>query len=166
MVQETVPEPKVVDRSSRTILDALYVHVGASALRNFVWLMSGDGKDFDDFINIKTPGLGSGQVRVAICRPHSTQSSQVDEPRPLVLVLEGGGFVLGQPEDGQKHDRKIAEQVNVSSPKLQPCPSSCKVIPWHVADSEIRQERLSCPSTMPKHRDIHTHMPFYKSTRS
>ncbi|KAK5944701.1 hypothetical protein PMZ80_001901 [Knufia obscura] len=111
MAQDAIQEPKVKPGPNRAVLQALYLHVGASLLRNLVWLMSGDGKDFDDIVTIKTPGLGDGQVRIAICRPHGARSMQKGERTPLVMVLEGGGFVLGQPEDGQKHDRKIAEET-------------------------------------------------------
>ena len=33
------------------------------------------------------------------------------EACPLLLVFEGGGFILGQPEDGQKQDRRLADEV-------------------------------------------------------
>jgi hypothetical protein len=26
-------------------------------------------------------------------------------------VFEGGGFILGQPEDGQQHDRRLSDEV-------------------------------------------------------
>jgi len=93
------------------MLTGLRLHVGAAILRNLVWLMTGNGQDYDEKFYVPTPGLGAGRVRCAACRPSKAATASKEEPLPLVLVLQGGGFVLGQPEDGQKHDRRISDEV-------------------------------------------------------
>lgn len=75
--------------------------------------MSGDGSDFDKIICVDTPGLGSGQVRCAVCLPPVFGLPCENQLRPLLLVFEGGGFILGQPEDGQLHDRRLANEVSL-----------------------------------------------------
>lgn len=111
MKQSEVAAPVVVSGPWRPILTGLRLHVGAAVLRNLVWLMSGNGQDYDENFYVPTPNLGTGRVRCAACRPSRVSSTSREEPLPLVLVLQGGGFVLGQPEDGQKHDRRISDEV-------------------------------------------------------
>lgn len=110
--QVEIPEPVVVTGPRRKILTDVYLHAGAAVLRNLVWyLTAGDGKDFDRITSVVTPGLGTGHVRIAICKPHPVGAATESDTKPLLLVLEGGGFILGQPEDGQKHDRRLADEV-------------------------------------------------------
>lgn len=84
--------------------------------------MTGSGKDFNRVVVIQTPGLGQGNVRCALSFPTSVDLG--DQPSnlpgfPLVVVLEGGGFVLGQPEDGERNDRLVADKVSrMSLPTL------------------------------------------------
>lgn len=73
--------------------------------------MSGDGSAFDQVFFIPTPGLGTGQVRCAVCLPNNKQATTDGKLCPLLLVMEGGGFVLGQPEDGQSRCRRLADEV-------------------------------------------------------
>lgn len=84
----------------------------ASLLRTWVWWLSGDGSDFDETVYVDTPGLGSGRVRCAICYPAG--DTFAGRLRPLLLVFEGGGFILGQPEDGQRQDRMLADAVRAA----------------------------------------------------
>ena len=105
-----VPSPSLDPTSNWiTTFDRLKIHVVAYVLRLYVWYISGDGVDFDRVTTIETPGLGSGQARCAICLPRS--SVVASEAKPLILVFEGGGFILGQPEDGQQHDRRLSDEV-------------------------------------------------------
>jgi hypothetical protein len=112
MKQSNVAAPRVLtDPSSNwiTTFDRLKIRAIAFVLRLYVWYTSGDGADFDRVTTIETPGLGSGQARCAICLPRS--SVVASEAKPLILVFEGGGFILGQPEDGQQHDRRLSDEV-------------------------------------------------------
>lgn len=107
-----IPTPAVTRGPGWPILTATRIAVGAAFFRTMVWLMTGDGKDYDDFVEVPTPGLGVGRVRCAVCLPPKADQASKELQAPLVLVLQGGGFVLGQPEDGQQHDRKIADEVS------------------------------------------------------
>ncbi|KAK5102933.1 hypothetical protein LTS08_003735 [Lithohypha guttulata] len=107
MDQSTIPIPEIKASTGWSLLEAAYYYTGASLLRNLVWLMTGDGRNFDNVIWINTPGLGSGKVRCAVARPKGSRPH--DQQFPVVLVLEGGGFILGQPEDGEINCRRIAD---------------------------------------------------------
>ncbi|KAF4626770.1 hypothetical protein G7Y89_g11386 [Cudoniella acicularis] len=64
---------------------------------------------FDKELSIDTPGLGTQKAKLSICLPKD-QSSKVNR-KPLILVLEGGGFVLGEPKDGKKNDQKLSDEI-------------------------------------------------------
>ena len=127
MQQENITAPVVQNGPRRPILTATRMHITAAFFRTFVRTMTGDGKDFDDVVYVPTPGLGTGKARCAICRPRGESNASVAQSYPLVLVFEGGGFILGQPEDGQKHDRRIADEVFSSDLSFFPVlgPSAC-----------------------------------------
>lgn len=118
MSPSEIPQPLITSGRGYGWLYALYLHIGAGILRTVVWLMTSTGKDFDRVVTIQTPGLGPGKVRCALSFPASPDPS--DQPSenlgrfPLVIVLEGGGFVLGQPEDGERNDRLVATKVSRS----------------------------------------------------
>ena len=116
MEQINVAAPRVTSDSTSTWITGfatLRIHIIAYVLRLYVWYISGDGADFDRITTVDTPGLGSGQVRCAICLPRSPNLA--NQAQPLILVFEGGGFILGQPEDGQKHDRRLSDEVGLSA---------------------------------------------------
>ncbi|EAU29273.1 predicted protein [Aspergillus terreus NIH2624] len=120
MSPSEIPQPLITSGRGYGWLYALYLHIGAGILRTVVWLMTSTGKDFDRVVTIQTPGLGPGKVRCALSFPASPDPS--DQPSenlgrfPLVIVLEGGGFVLGQPEDGERNDRLVATKEEETSP--------------------------------------------------
>jgi acetyl esterase/lipase len=111
MHQESISTPAIQIGPGRSLLTATRMHVTASFFRTVVWTMTGDGKDFDDIVYVPTPGLGTGKARCAICRPQRGRTPDATKGRPLVMVFEGGGFILGQPEDGQAFCRRIADEV-------------------------------------------------------
>lgn len=153
--------PTVVHGPQRPLLSALRLHAGAAVLRNLVWLATGDGSDFDDTLSVPTDGLGSGRVRCAICHPRGTHpASPPGRPRPLLLVLEGGGFVLGQPEDGQKHCRRLADEASGKTSASNP--DHALIVHHHHG----RPAPPSSPSTTPRHRDIPTRTPCCRHTES
>ncbi|KAF5855316.1 hypothetical protein ETB97_009450 [Aspergillus alliaceus] len=110
-----IPQPLITSGRGYGWLYALYLHIGAGILRTIVWLMTSTGKNLDRVVMIQTPGLGPGKVRCALGFPASLDPS--DQPSenlgrfPLVIVLEGGGFVLGQPEDGERNNRLVATKT-------------------------------------------------------
>jgi acetyl esterase len=81
-------------------------------LRIIVSYLSGPNEGHDQVISVPTPGLGAGQVRCNIWTPHAAEKSP---SRPLILMLEGGGFVLGHPKDGRRTSRLLAEKVRARS---------------------------------------------------
>lgn len=111
MKQSDISAPVVTQGPDRPFWATLRLHVGSLILRNLVWLLTGDGNDYDEILYVPTPGLGDGRVRCVVCRPSRSAGVSKGGQAPLVLVLQGGGFILGQPEDGQKHDRKISDEV-------------------------------------------------------
>src|SRR5690348_11866052 len=88
-----------------------YLHLSSWLLRKSVAMMSATGDLFDKTIVVPTPGLGEGHVRICVCLPRTLNAeSQPEGPaRPLILVTQGGGFVLGQPSDGEHIDRQLCD---------------------------------------------------------
>jgi acetyl esterase len=109
MQQRDITVPQVATGAGYSFLYSLYLHCGAWLLRKAVAFLTGDGSSFTKHLFVDTPGLGEGRVRCSICLPSN------DERRPkllpLILVMEGGGFVLGQPSDGERNDRYLSEKV-------------------------------------------------------
>jgi acetyl esterase len=106
--------PKVTDGARYSLLYALYLHSTAALLRTAVSYFNGAHTGFDKDLVLKTPGLGNGTVSVSVCLPPQCErksAREIQTSSPLVLVIEGGGFVLGQPKDGRKNDRLIANKV-------------------------------------------------------
>lgn len=123
-----IPHPQVIGGKGYGWLYALYLHLGAAILRTVVWSMTGTGKDFDRVVMIQTPGLGQGKVRCALSFPVSVdigdQPSEILSQYPLVLVLEGGGFVVGQPEDGEQNNRLFATKVSRRESRSEASPDN------------------------------------------
>ncbi|KAH8901735.1 alpha/beta-hydrolase [Thozetella sp. PMI_491] len=94
-----IPLPVVTSGASYSAFYGLYLHSIAWLLRKLVAAMSGNGSNFDQQVEIATPDLGEGNIRLSICLP-STSRGQGEE-RPCILIFEGGGFILGQPNDGE-----------------------------------------------------------------
>jgi hypothetical protein len=110
----TIQVPQVTDGVRYPHLYALYLHSTAALLRAAVSYFNGAHTGFDIDLVLKTPGLGNGTVSISVCLPPPCKDKSVIEMEtssPLVLVLEGGGFVLGQPKDGKKNDRLVANEV-------------------------------------------------------
>lgn len=109
MDQNTIKPPVVTTAAGYSLPYTLYLHSTAWLLRNLVALMSGTGDLFDKNLYVDTPGLGEGHVKVSICIPNGPSARE--GPKPLVLVMEGGGFVLGQPSDGEHIVRPLSDTV-------------------------------------------------------
>lgn len=108
MDQSEIKTPVVTTAAGYGLPYTLYLHSSAWLLRNLVALMSGKGELFDNNLYVDTPNLGGGRVKLSICIPND---SSPEEPKPLVLVTEGGGFVLGQPSDGEHLVRSLSDTV-------------------------------------------------------
>jgi hypothetical protein len=76
-------------------------------------MMSGTGALFDKVLEVPTPGLGEGHVRISVCLPRCCDDYEDGNATlmPFILVAEGGGFVLGQPNDGEHIDRELSKKV-------------------------------------------------------
>lgn len=110
MDESEIKEPMITDGARYSPLYAIYLHTLAAVLRNIVSYISGQHDGFDKDLILDSPGLGSGKVKISICLP-SSQESKAGELKPMILVIEGGGFVLGQPRDGKRIDRMLADEV-------------------------------------------------------
>ncbi|PLB41235.1 alpha/beta hydrolase [Aspergillus candidus] len=108
MDQSEIKTPVVTTAAGYGLPYTLYLHSSAWLLRNLVALMSGKGELFDNNLYVDTPNLGGGRVKLSICIPND---SSPEEPKPLVLVTEGGGFVLGQPSDGEHLVRSLSDTL-------------------------------------------------------
>jgi acetyl esterase len=105
MAQDAIRAPEVTTGPGYGLSYTLYLHFAAWVLRKSVLVISGTGTSFDKVIRVETPGLGEGHVNVAVCLPRAG----LVEPKPLLLVVEGGGFVLGQPTDGEHIIRPLSD---------------------------------------------------------
>ena len=116
MASQAVPKPQVTKGKGYGLLYSLYMHATAVSMRTMLKLVMGRSKKaFDKVIYIDSPGLGTGKARVGICFPQRQVVKGVEsQPLPLLLVLEGGGFMIGQPEDGELHCRKLSDSVSTN----------------------------------------------------
>jgi hypothetical protein len=71
--------------------------------------MSGTNDGFDLEVEVPTEGLGAGSVTCNVWLPDLL--SRPSEGSPLILIMEGGGFILGHPKDGRKNNRRLAQEV-------------------------------------------------------
>ncbi|KAI1344235.1 alpha/beta hydrolase fold-domain-containing protein [Xylariaceae sp. FL0016] len=107
MQQEQVKQPAISHGRGHAWYYALYLWVATWIMRQLVHRFSGDGLHFSKRIRVSTPGLGRGSVSCSVCLPRG------EHPRslPVLIVLEGGGFVLGEPNDGEQQSRMISDRV-------------------------------------------------------
>lgn len=114
MDQKSVQAPKGVSVGpSYGLAYTCYIHTMSWVLRKGLATMTGNGALFDKQLTVPTPGLGEGHVRISVCLPRSKDpaNEQQRAPMPVILVAEGGGFVLGQPSDGEDIDRMLSDEV-------------------------------------------------------
>ncbi|KAF5637638.1 polyketide synthase [Fusarium tjaetaba] len=101
--------PTVKDGAEWPFLYRIYLNCLAWTVHKLVSFLTGLNEGHDLQIKIDTPGLGAGHVICNVWLPRSTNGS---EPKhPLVLVLEGGGFVFRHPKDGRLNNRRIVDQT-------------------------------------------------------
>ncbi|OAL42911.1 alpha/beta-hydrolase [Pyrenochaeta sp. DS3sAY3a] len=110
MRQTDIQAPQLTRGSGYSLLYSLYLHCVAYLLRQAVTLFTGTGSLFTKHGYIDTPGLGNGRVKYAVCIPKHFE--QPGKSLPIILVFEGGGFILGQPSDGERNDRLLSEELN------------------------------------------------------
>ncbi|KAJ4212363.1 hypothetical protein NW759_011751 [Fusarium solani] len=109
MHQDSISSPKITNGPGHSTPYACYLHAMAWVLRRAVAYMTGSGELFDKLTTVTTPGLGEGRVNISVCIPRLAGTTQ--SLHPLVLVAEGGGFILGQPSDGEHIDRSLCDKV-------------------------------------------------------
>ncbi|KPI42875.1 Carboxylesterase NlhH [Cyphellophora attinorum] len=112
MNQTEVHRPKIADGIRYPWYYAIYLHTTAAVLRSIVSYISGRHEGFDMDLVVETPGLGAGTAKISVCLPPAADDRESGTtPKPLLLVAEGGGFVLGQPKDGRHIDRMISDET-------------------------------------------------------
>jgi acetyl esterase len=92
-----------------------YLKLIAIGLSNIIWLVVKDPGLFDFEEKIPTPGLGGGQCLVRIFLPQSGKISNKSSPNarlPVIIHLEGGGFVMGSPAGSSYNLRKLADEIH------------------------------------------------------
>ncbi|CZR43811.1 uncharacterized protein FPRO_07272 [Fusarium proliferatum ET1] len=107
--QSRVSIPTVTDGQEWPFPYRIYLNCVTWTLRKLVSFLTGPNEGHDREVKISTPGLGAGYVICNVWLPSPTDDVQFKYP--LVLVLEGGGFVLGHPKDGRLNNRRIVEQT-------------------------------------------------------
>lgn len=109
MKQSYIHPPTITGVKGWPFFYRLYLHCVTWILRQLVSHLTGPNLGHDLKVEICTPGLGSGNV---VCNVWMSKiATQSQQKHPLVLILEGGGFVLGHPKDGKLNNRRIVEQV-------------------------------------------------------
>lgn len=110
MEQEGISPPRVTKSKGYGFFYDAYLSPLAFILRNAMSYMSGANERHNLVVDVLTKGLGSGSVICNIWLPKFyTPKAQ---GYAMVLVLEGGGFVIGQPKDGRANNRLLADEVN------------------------------------------------------
>lgn len=110
MDQTFIHPPEVNSGPGYCISYNLYLHCTAWALRKAVASVTGTGELYDRLLSVSTPGLGEGKVDISVCTPKDHNISQ--GPLPLLMNIQGGGFILGQPTDGEHIDRSVCDEVS------------------------------------------------------
>lgn len=109
MEQTAIAQPCASSGKGYSIWYQSFLHVAAAILRESVSRLTGPELPHQKKLTIDTPLVGGGSVAFSVWLPAG--NLQPGELHPLVLVLEGGGFVLGQPKDGQQNSRRISDEV-------------------------------------------------------
>lgn len=109
MKQEDIEAPQVTSGSGYFLPRRIFLGTTTWLMRTLVHSMTGTGLSFDRQVVVDTPGIGGGKVTCSVCLPKDNMDQ--DDPRLLLLVAEGGGFVLGEPNDGEQNDRMLSDQV-------------------------------------------------------
>ncbi|EXK38466.1 hypothetical protein FOXG_04759 [Fusarium oxysporum f. sp. lycopersici 4287] len=107
--QGRVSIPTVKDGEEWSFLFRIYLNCVTWTLRQLVSFLTGPNEGHDLEVKINTPGLGAGYVICNVWLPRPTD--EIQPKHPLVLVLEGGGFVLGHPKDGRLNNRRIVDET-------------------------------------------------------
>lgn len=107
--QGRVSIPTVKDGEEWPFLFRIYLNCVTWTLRQLVSFLTGPNEGHDLEVKINTPGLGAGYVICNVWLPRPTD--EIQPKHPMVLVLEGGGFVLGHPKDGRLNNRRIVDEV-------------------------------------------------------
>ncbi|EGY22032.1 uncharacterized protein VDAG_03472 [Verticillium dahliae VdLs.17] len=98
MKQDDIQPPRVTSGPGYPEAFAAQLETELSALRELIARQSSDGHLFDKRVAVDTPGLGEGHVKCSVCLPKAPGPTPgFPAPLPLIILLEGGGFALGQP---------------------------------------------------------------------
>lgn len=116
MDQSDILPPEVTSGAGYSFVYSLYLRIIAWLLRKAVARYTGRGSLFTTHVCVDTPGLGEGRVKCSVCVPQNAE--QLKHPLPLVLVFEGGGFILGQPSDGERNVRMLSDKVSVTRSRV------------------------------------------------
>lgn len=120
MYQVSIRAPQVTTTGPKYSFPyAMYLHSSAWLLRKAVATFTGTGELFDKTLHVDTPGLGEGYVTISVCLPKTRSNEDPGSAKPLLLVAEGGGFVLGQPTDGEHIVRRLSDKVTLSPGPLR-----------------------------------------------
>ncbi|CRK18829.1 hypothetical protein BN1723_002887 [Verticillium longisporum] len=113
MKQDDVQPPRVTSGPGYPEAFAAQLETELSALRELIARQSSDGHLFDKRVAVDTPGLGEGHVKCSVCLPKAPGPTPgFPAPLPLIILLEGGGFALGQPSDGEANARFMSDKLN------------------------------------------------------
>lgn len=120
MYQASIRAPQVTTTGPKYSFPyVLYLHSSTWLLRKAVASLTGTGELFDKTLHVDTPGLGEGRVTISVCLPKTHSNEDLGSAKPLLLVAEGGGFVLGQPTDGEHIVRRLSDKVTLSPRPLR-----------------------------------------------
>lgn len=113
MKQDDIQPPRVTSGPGYPEAFAAQLETELSALRELIARQSSDGHLFDKRVAVDTPGLGEGHVKCSVCLPKAPGPTPgFPAPLPLIILLEGGGFALGQPSDGKANARFMSDKVS------------------------------------------------------
>jgi acetyl esterase len=129
MEQTTIRDPELTTGPSHPLVYSTYLHCAASLLRNATAWSTSSSALFTKTGSIDIPGLGDGTVKYSFCI--AAEHIQTIQPLPFILVIEGGGFVLGQPSDGAHNVYRLSQNVRIPAYSIyayadgvvDPCPS-------------------------------------------